>query len=94
MHTDVTMTVKAWKGRRSDHSCSESDNFVSVSCVCLSGYLPPKARSCFDLVDLKKLGIVSFAYITVLKREEKKNWEIYDFQIQFLVHPKGAITKW
>lgn len=43
------MRVKGWKGRRSDHSCSESDNRVSVLSVYLSGYLPPKGRPCFDV---------------------------------------------
>ena len=42
-YTDTTMRVKGWKGRRSDHSCSESDNRVSVL-SCLSVWLPASQR--------------------------------------------------
>lgn len=49
MHRDTNMRVKGWKGRRSDHSCSESDNRVSVLSVYLSGYPPPKGLSCFNV---------------------------------------------
>lgn len=50
MHRNTTMRVKGWKGRHSDHSCSESDYRVSVLSVYLSGYLPLKGLSCFDVL--------------------------------------------
>lgn len=72
MHRNTTMRVKGWKGRHSDHTCSESDCRVSVLSVYLSGYPPPKGLSCFDV--LRKnvvalwsgqyLDIVSSAYLT------------------------------
>lgn len=43
MHRGTTMRVKEWKGRCSDHSCSESDKHVYVLSICLATCLPKPA---------------------------------------------------
>lgn len=52
MHRDVTMRVKGWKGRCSDHSCSESDHPAPV----LSVYLSIPASKRFSLLQCSGLN--------------------------------------
>lgn len=80
MHTDVTMMAKAWKGRRSDHSCSESDNFVSVSSVCLSVFLAiclPKVVPALTW----RISKTGYCLLDLFYSEKKKNQEVYDLPI-------------
>lgn len=98
MHRNTIMRVKEWKGRHSDHSCSESDYHVSVLSVYLSGYLPPKGLSCFDI--LRKnvvalwlgqyLDIVSSAYLTEMGFMRFMIYILYRY-VQYL---KGMLTVW
>ena len=76
MHRDTTMRVKGWKGRHSDHSCSESDNRVSVLSVYLSGYLPPKGRSCFDVRRRKRGGALNTWILCLLLISQWSQWRV------------------
>lgn len=79
MHRDTTMRVKGWKGRRSDHSCSESDNRVSVLSVYLSGYLPPKGRPCFDVWRYNVVALlIPGNYLLLISDNSDGFQEVYD----------------